>query len=62
MPSVSINGHDIENVLSFEYLGCDMTGDGNEDSDIKQRLDVVQTRFLSLFNIWRRKIRPFSDP
>jgi len=53
MPSVSINGHEIENVLSFEYLGCDMSGDGNEASDIKHRLDVGQARFSSLFNIWR---------
>ena len=27
MPSISINGHDIENMQSFEYLGCDMSDD-----------------------------------
>ena len=60
MLSVSINGHGIENVLSFEYLGFDMSGDSNEVSDIKHRLDVGHARFSSLLNIWRNHLLKFN--
>ena len=53
MPRVSINGHEIENVLSFDYLGCRLSGDGDDSADIRHRMAIAQERFSSLHNIWR---------
>ena len=53
MPRVSINGHELENVLQFDYLGCRLSGDGDDAADMKQRMNIAQERFSSLQNIWR---------
>ena len=53
MPQVKINGHAIENVMTFEYLGCKLAGDGDDTNHIKHRTDIGQVRFSSLFNIWQ---------
>ena len=52
-PQVTINGHAIENVLSFDYLGSRVSGDGSESADIEHRMIIAQERFASLNNIWR---------
>ena len=51
-PRVCINGHEIDNVLLFDYLGCRMCGDGDESADVSYRMAIAQERFSSLFNIW----------
>ena len=53
MPHVTLNGHIIENVLSFDYLGSRVSGDGSDSADIQHRMVIAQERFSSLHNIWR---------
>ena len=31
---VYVNGHQLENVVQFEYLGCRLSGDGDESADV----------------------------
>ena len=50
--NVFINGHQIDNVLQFEYLGCRVSGDGDESADVNFRMAIAQERFNSLYNIW----------
>jgi len=49
---VYINGEQIDNVLQFEYLGCRLSGDGDESADVSYRMAIAQARFNSLYNIW----------
>ena len=51
-PRVSINGHVLENVLTFDYLGCRVSGDGDERADVDHRMNIAQSRFSGLWNIW----------
>ena len=53
MPHVSVNGHQLENVLTFDYLGCRLSGDGDESADMFQRMNIATERFASLRNIWQ---------
>ena len=53
LPQVTINGHAIENVVSFDYLGSRVSGDGSDSADIEHRMIIAQERFASLNNIWR---------
>ena len=48
-----MNGHKLDIVLSFDYLGCRLSGDGNDSADIRHCMIVAQERFSGLHNIWR---------
>ena len=50
---VTINGEEIENVPSFEYLGSLIPNDGDDETDVKHRMDIAQSVFSGLFHIWR---------
>ena len=50
---VTINGEEIENVSSFEYLGSLIPNDGDDETDVKHRMGIAQSVFSGLFHIWR---------
>ena len=50
---VTVNGTELENVHSFVYLGAKQQGDGDEEADMKHRMDIAQAIFNSLFNLWK---------
>ena len=50
---VVIEGQQLENVYSFEYLGSRMQCDGDDRADVKYRMDIAQARFSSLHHIWK---------
>ena len=53
MPRVSINGHELNNVLCFDYLGCRVSGDGDDSADMYQRMNIAIERFSSMNHIWQ---------
>ena len=57
---VHINGEEIENVPSFEYLGSLVPNDGDDEADVKHRMDIAQSVFSSMFPIWKDRRLPVS--
>ena len=53
LPKVTLNGHNLENVITFDYLGCRLSGNGDDSTDMKQRMNIATDRFRNLSNIWR---------
>ena len=53
MPRVSIEGVELENVLGFDYLGCQVTGDGDDSADMYHRMHIAAERFNGMNHIWR---------
>ena len=53
MPRVSIEGVELENVLYFDYLGCRVSGDGDDSADMYQRMNIATDRFSGLNHIWQ---------
>ena len=39
---VTVNGTELENVHSFVYLGAKQQGDGDEEADVKHRMEIAQ--------------------
>ncbi|CAH1265118.1 Hypp3119 [Branchiostoma lanceolatum] len=50
---VTLQGQQLENVHTFDYLGSRMQCDGDQKADVKYRMDIAQSRFSSLQHIWR---------
>ena len=50
---IVIEGQQLENVYSFEYLGSRMQCDGDDRADVKYRMDIAQARFSSSHHIWK---------
>ena len=48
-----IEGEEIEEVKSFQYLGSVFTADGGADEDVENRLLKAKQAFAALRNIWR---------
>ena len=42
----------LDNVLYFEYLGSQLQGDGEDEADVRHRMDVAQAAFGSLSHLW----------
>ena len=42
----------LDNVYSFEYLGSRLQGDGDDEADVRYRMDIAQAAFASLSHIW----------
>ena len=40
------------NVYSFEYLGSRLQGDGDDEADVRYRMDIAQAAFASLSHLW----------
>ena len=51
-PQVIVNGTALDNVFQFEYLGSQQQSDGEDNSDIKHRMNIAQATFTSLSHIW----------
>ena len=49
---VTIEGHQLDNVYTFEYLGCRVQCDGDERADVDHRMAIAQSIFNSLSHIW----------
>ena len=49
---VSLEGQELDNVYTFEYLGCRIQSDGDEKADINYRMTIAQTVFNSLSHLW----------
>ena len=52
LPHVTIEGQALENVYSFEYLGSRVQCDGDDMADVEYRINIAQSVFGSLSNIW----------
>ena len=57
---VSVNGTEIENVDSFIYLGAKQPGDGDEEADVKHRMEIAQAVFNGLYHLWKDMRLPLS--
>ena len=42
----------LQNVPNFEYLVSRLQGDGSDDADVRQRLEIAQSAFSSLSHLW----------
>ena len=42
----------LENVLTFEYLGSRLQCDGDDQVDVRHRMDIAQAVFGSLSHLW----------
>ena len=49
---VEIDNNVLDNVYSFEYLGSRLQGDGDDEADVRYRMDIAQAAFASLSHIW----------
>ena len=49
---VEIDNNVLENVYSFEYLGSRLQGDGDDEADVRYRMDIAQATFVSLSHLW----------
>ena len=47
-----MSGTALNNVFQFEYLGSQQQSDGEDNSDIKHRMNIAQATFTSLSHIW----------
>ena len=49
---VMLEGQQIENVYSFEYLGSRFQCDGDDKADVSYRMTIAQSVFSSLSHMW----------
>ena len=49
---VVVNGEPLENVYTFEYLGSKQQSDGQDDTDVKHRMEIAHATFSSLSHVW----------
>ena len=42
----------LDNVYSFEYLGSRLQCDGDDEADVRYRMDIAQAAFASLSHLW----------
>ena len=49
---VEIDNNVLDNVYSFEYLGSSLQGDGDDEADVRYRMDIAQAAFASLSHLW----------
>ena len=49
---VYLESQQLENVYTFEYLGCRIQSDSYKTADINYRMTIVQTVFNSLTHLW----------
>jgi len=49
---VVLEGEQLNNVYTFDYLGCRIQSDGDEKADINHCMSIAQTIFKSLSHLW----------
>ena len=52
LEKVYVGNEALDNVLHFEYLGSQLQGDGEDEADVRHRMDVAQVAFGSLSHLW----------
>ena len=52
LDKVNIGDDVLDNVLTFEYLGSRLPCDGDDQVDVRHRMDIAQTAFCSLSHLW----------
>ena len=52
LDKVSIGDDVLDNVLNFEYLGSRLQCGGDDQVDVRQRMDIAQAAFGSLSHLW----------
>ena len=50
--NVSIGDDVLENVLNFEYLNSRLQCDGDDQVDVRHRMDIARAAFGSLSHLW----------
>ena len=60
LPHVTVEGQQLENVYTFEYLGSRIQCDGDESADVEHRLIIAQNVFNSLHHMWADHRLPIS--
>ena len=45
LDKVYVGNEALDNVLHFEYLGSQLQGDGEDEADVRHRMDVAQAAF-----------------
>ena len=60
LPHVILEGQQLENVYSFEYLGSRIQCDGDETADVEHRMAIAQNVFNSLIHMWADHRLPMS--
>lgn len=51
--NLTVRNSEVEEVLSFTYLGANVTKEGGGTADIKNRITMFGTSFRWLDNIWK---------
>ena len=49
---VEIDNNVLDKVYPFEYLGSRLQGDGDDEADVRYRMDIAQAAFASLSHLW----------
>ena len=49
---VALENTVLENVLNFEYLGSRLQCDGDDEADVRHRMEIAQSAFGSLSHLW----------
>ena len=52
LDKVNIGDNVLENVLNFDYLGSRLQCDGDDQVDVRHRMDIAQAVFGSLSRLW----------
>ena len=52
LDKVYVGNEALDIVLHFEYLGSQLQGDGEDEADVRHRMDVAQAAFGSLSHLW----------
>ena len=52
LDKVYVGNEALDNVLHFAYLGSQLQGDGEDEADVRHRMDVAQAAFGSLSHVW----------
>jgi hypothetical protein len=54
------NGHSIENVTWFKYLGTKLMSHGSDEEEVFDRVEKAQGAFRSRGAIWRNRRMPLN--
>ena len=50
---VVVDGKELEDVYSFDYLGARTQCDGDDEADVRHRMSIAQAVYSSLWHMWK---------
>ena len=50
---VVVDGKELEDVYSFDYLGARTQCDGDDEADVRHRMSIAQAVYSSLWLMWK---------